>query len=142
MTGNPILNQKFNQDPFLDEFTGELTEPVKVNEASVMVSGLVQISIEFNGIPIYVNKDLNSPFAFRPLLYDMQVKCFDLHVSIHLKIALCNTSAFFHWKNRVKNNSKRRIPIQFLNNFKGIISRKLSYRNKSKKIIFKGLIPS
>ena len=95
MTGNPILNQKFNQDPFLDEFTGELTEPVKVNEASVMVSGLVPISIEFNGIPIYVNKDLNSPFAFRPLLYDMQVKCFDLHVSIHLKIALCNTSAFF-----------------------------------------------
>ena len=74
MTGNPVLNQKFEQDghPILDETTGEIRTEF-VDERSLMVSGLVPLSIEVDGQPIYVNLDKNSSFAFRPSNYAYKV---------------------------------------------------------------------
>ena len=51
----------------LDESTGEFQRN-NIEEKSVMVSGLVPLSVEIDGKPIYINKDANSALAFRPSL--------------------------------------------------------------------------
>ena len=38
----------------------------KIDESSVMVSGMVPMMIDFEGNPIWISKDLNSKRAFRP----------------------------------------------------------------------------
>ena len=75
MTGNPQLNQAFQQDSesVLDETTGEMIAPEFVDERSLMVSGLIPLSIEVDGRPIYVNLDKNSSFGFRPCNYAYKV---------------------------------------------------------------------
>ena len=45
--------------------SGEPSRP-KVDESSVMVSGMVPMFIEYEGKPIWISKDLNSKRAFRP----------------------------------------------------------------------------
>ena len=71
-TGNSQTNMPFKTTPteILDESTGDLST-VKPDERSVMVSGIVPLSVEINGNPIYVNKDANSPLAFRPNFFKM-----------------------------------------------------------------------
>ena len=54
----------------LDDATGELTMNVP-DERSVMVSGLVPLSVDIGGKPIYINKDANSALAFRPTLFGL-----------------------------------------------------------------------
>ena len=44
-----------------DPFSGP-----KVDESSVMVSGMVPMFIEYEGKPLWISKDLNSKRAFRP----------------------------------------------------------------------------
>ena len=51
----------------LDDATGEIKRN-DIEEKSVMVSGLVPLSVEIDGKPIYINKDFNSALAFRPSL--------------------------------------------------------------------------
>ena len=71
-TGNSVTNLPFKTTPteILDESTGELST-VKPDERSVMVSGVVPLSAEINGKPIFVNKDANSALAFRPNFFKM-----------------------------------------------------------------------
>ena len=93
MTGNKKYNKKFEiessnsgapSEPATEPATDPTTEPAtdsssgpasgpsgpysgpRVNESSVMVSGMVPMIIEYEGKPIWVNKDLNSKRAFRP----------------------------------------------------------------------------
>ena len=54
----------------LDEATGDFRNNF-VDERSVMVSGLVPLSVEIEGKPIYINKDANSALAFRPTLFGL-----------------------------------------------------------------------
>ena len=54
----------------LDEDTGEFRTNF-VDERSVMVSGLVPLSVDIGGKPIYINKDANSALAFRPTLFGL-----------------------------------------------------------------------
>ena len=72
-TGNSKFNQVFDGDvasmePRLDESTGELSaaSPSFTDESSCMVTGVIPLIIEVNGKPLWINKDMNSPFAFRP----------------------------------------------------------------------------
>ena len=59
-------------EPATDSASGPASGPSglysgpRVNESSVMVSGMVPMFIEYEGKPIWVNKDLNSKRAFRP----------------------------------------------------------------------------
>ena len=65
-TGHTPWNQPFEVPP------GEF-----VDERSLMVSGMIPIILEVNGAPlrvIWINRDVNSPLAFRPLKYDMKVR--------------------------------------------------------------------
>ena len=48
----------------------------KVDESSVMVSGMVPMFIEFEGKPVWISKDLNSKRAFRPDRIAFQVSLF------------------------------------------------------------------
>ena len=44
-----------------------------------MVDGMIPIILEVNGAPlrvIWINRDVNSPLAFRPLKYDMKVSVY------------------------------------------------------------------
>ena len=86
MTGNSKYNKKFEiessgpeavsepafeptTDPDSGEFSGPhsgLPSGPKVDESSVMVSGMVPLVIEFEGKPIWISTDLNSKRAFRP----------------------------------------------------------------------------
>ena len=54
----------------LDEATGDFRNNF-VDERSVMVSGLVPLSVDIGGKPIYINKDANSALAFRPTLFGL-----------------------------------------------------------------------
>ena len=81
-TGNSKYNQPFTDaDPYLDEATGELYIPESsdVDESSVMVSGMIPLILEIDGEPgeplepLWINEDMNSPFAFRPTHYQFQV---------------------------------------------------------------------
>ena len=73
-TGNSKFNQVFegdveNMQPTLDESTGELsapTTPTLIDESSCMVTGVIPLIIGVDGNPFWINKDMNSPFAFRP----------------------------------------------------------------------------
>ena len=64
----------------MDEETGELVTPgLDIDESSVMVSGLIPLIIQIDGkpgeplTPLWINKDVNSPFAFRPTHFDFEV---------------------------------------------------------------------
>ena len=48
----------------------------KVHEQSLMISGMIPLIIEVNGTPIWINSDVNSPHAFRPSSYRMEVSFF------------------------------------------------------------------
>ena len=63
---------KWKETPIevLDETNGEIRMN-KVDERSVMVSGLVPMSVDIGGKPIYINKDVNSALAFRPTLFGL-----------------------------------------------------------------------
>ena len=55
--------------PILDESTGEISAPPTpklLDESSCMVTGVIPLIIEVDGKPLWINKDMNSPFAFRP----------------------------------------------------------------------------
>ena len=56
--------------PILDEATGEVSEatpsPTLIDESSCMVTGIIPLIIDVDGKPLWINKDMNSPFAFRP----------------------------------------------------------------------------
>ena len=92
MTGNTKKNQKFqieSSDPTLDPTSeptsGSTSGPSsgppygpKVDESSVMVSGMVPIYMEFEERPIWINPDANSKRAFRP----SKVK-FEVSILIH-----------------------------------------------------------
>ena len=67
-TGNPIWNKLFNPQP------GDVPD---VDEKSLMISGMIPIILEFNGIPIWINRDVNSPRSFRPARYGMEVIVFE-----------------------------------------------------------------
>ena len=55
-TGNAQTNMPFKTTPLevLDEVTGDLST-VDVDERSVMVAGLVPLTVEINGNPIFIN---------------------------------------------------------------------------------------
>ena len=38
----------------------------------MMISGMIPIVIDVNGIPLWINRDVNSPRAFRPARYAME----------------------------------------------------------------------
>ena len=63
MTGNSQFNQR------LLDADGNI-----VDESSIMVSGMVALAIEYNGLPIWISQDLNSKQAFRPLRNKMEVR--------------------------------------------------------------------
>ena len=119
MTGNSKYNKKFEiessgpealsepaseptTDP--DSDSGELSGPhsglpsgPKVDESSVMVSGMVPLVIEFEGKPIWISTDLNSKRAFRPsrvkfeVSFEYLLMCGDCQIIVAL--ALRNSSS-------------------------------------------------
>ena len=85
MTGNKKYNKNFEIEfstseapsgtasgPPTDSSSGSASVPSdpfsgpKVDESSVMVSGMVPMFIEYEGKPLWISKDLNSKRAFRP----------------------------------------------------------------------------
>ena len=88
MTGNTKKNQKFqieSSDPTLDPTSEPDSGPIsagpnsgppsgpKVDESSVMVSGMVPIYMVFEERPIWINPDANSKRAFRPTKVKFEV---------------------------------------------------------------------
>ena len=62
-TANPIWNLAFSSADRGENF----------DEKSMAISGFISLLLELNGIPIWGNKDRNSPLAFRPTNYRMEV---------------------------------------------------------------------
>ena len=69
----------------------------RVDESSVMVSGMVPLVIEFEGKPIWISTDLNSKRAFRPsrvkfeVSFEYLLMCGDCQIIVAL--ALRNSSS-------------------------------------------------
>ena len=83
--------------PILDENSGEMLAPEApelVKEASVMVSGVIPLIIEVNGNPLWINRDMNSPFAFRPSRFKHEVSTSSLILLVSLELVhlFCNLS--------------------------------------------------
>ena len=93
MTGNTKKNQKFEiefsepseptSDPNSGPTSGSTSGPTsgpysgpKIDESSVMVSGMVPIYMEFEERPIWINPDANSKRAFRPSKVKFEVSIF------------------------------------------------------------------
>ena len=74
MTGNSKQNQKFDI-----ESSGSTSGP-KIDESSVMVSGIVPMVIEFEEKPIWISKDLNSKRAFRPERIKFEVSISGIYI--------------------------------------------------------------
>ena len=74
MTGNTKKNQKFEAE----------SSGAKIDESSVMVTGMVPMFIEFEGEPIWINTDLNSKRAFRP----QKIK-FEVSFSVVIQVVFC-----------------------------------------------------
>ena len=66
-TGNAIWNLAFSSD---SEERGD-----NFDEKSMSISGFIPLLLELNEVPIWGNKDKNSPLAFRPVGYRMEVRC-------------------------------------------------------------------
>ena len=64
-TGNAIWNLMFGSEA-----------GANFDEKSLMISGLIPLLLELNGVHIWVNKDRNSPRSFRPARYGMEVSFF------------------------------------------------------------------
>ena len=88
MTGNTKQNKKFEI-----ESSGSDSGP-KVDESSVMVSGIVPISIEFEGRPIWISKDVNSKRAFRPARIKFEVSF--VSIQQYPDVSFCNEKLLFY----------------------------------------------
>ena len=64
-TANAIWNLSWN--------TEEQDRGANFDEKSMAISGFIPLLLELNGVPIWGNKDRNSPLAFRPTNYRMEV---------------------------------------------------------------------
>ena len=49
-------------------------------ETSMGITGFIPLLLELNGVPIWGNKDRNSPLAFRPTNYRMEVS---FHINVN-----------------------------------------------------------
>ena len=94
MTGNMKKNQKFEiessdptvgqpSEPTSDPTLGSTSGPIsglysgpKIDESSVMVSGMVPIYMEVEERPIWINPDANSKRAFRPTKVKFEVSTY------------------------------------------------------------------
>ena len=97
MTGNMKKNQKFEiessdptvgqpseptSDPTLESTSGPTSGPSglysgpRIDESSVMVSGMVPIYMEVEERPIWINPDANSKRAFRPSKVKFEVSTY------------------------------------------------------------------
>ena len=71
MTGNTKENKKFESEE-------ASTSGPRIDESSVMVSGMVPMFIDFDGMPVWISKDLNSKRAFRPERIKFEVSFFPI----------------------------------------------------------------